>query len=171
MQVGHVSGCTWVEDALAVGRLRRPSPYPFEIHSLKLTAIAPENGWLEDYMLFQKPYFQGRTVSFREANFLLTRTCQFLWCKSELCFLVAGSSSSSSKGPCCRVMSVQDESRINHDAVDLEKSHGNLRVPFQCHPPPTNKYLTRPWKGQWLAGYFLRVAVSSVKYPRVDMKQ
>ena len=38
----------------------------FEIPSLKLTAKAPENGWLEDDFPFGKPYFQGRTVSFRE---------------------------------------------------------------------------------------------------------
>ena len=31
-----------------------------------LTNIAPENGWLEDYFLFGKAYFQVRTVSFRE---------------------------------------------------------------------------------------------------------
>ena len=42
-------------------------PY-FTTHvpSLKLTAKAPENGWLEDYFPVGKAYLQGRTVSFRE---------------------------------------------------------------------------------------------------------
>ena len=34
--------------------------------SLKLTANALENGWLEDYFPFGMAYFQVRTVSFRE---------------------------------------------------------------------------------------------------------
>ena len=35
--------------------------------SLKLTAKAPENGWLEDYFPIGVPaYFQGRAVGFRE---------------------------------------------------------------------------------------------------------
>ena len=37
------------------------------IPSLKLTAKAPKNGWLEyDRFLFGGPVFQGRTVSFKE---------------------------------------------------------------------------------------------------------
>ena len=36
--------------------------------TLPETNIAPENQWLEDYFPFGKPYFQGRTVSFREGN-------------------------------------------------------------------------------------------------------
>ena len=33
------------------------------------TNIACENWWLEDYLLFGKAYFQGRSVSFREGSF------------------------------------------------------------------------------------------------------
>ena len=37
--------------------------------SMKLTYIAPDNGWLEDYLPFGGPaYFQGRAVSFREGD-------------------------------------------------------------------------------------------------------
>ena len=42
-----------------------------QLPSLKLTAKAPENGSLEDDFPFGKPYFQGRTVSFRECILLL----------------------------------------------------------------------------------------------------
>ena len=38
------------------------------ILSLRLTAKAPENGWLEYWFPFGKAYFQGRTVSFRECT-------------------------------------------------------------------------------------------------------
>ena len=51
----------------------------FDVHShgcinyyqltLPETNIAPENGWLEYYFPIGKPYFQGRTVSFREGMF------------------------------------------------------------------------------------------------------
>ena len=36
--------------------------------SLKLTDIAPKNGWLEYYFPFGMAYFQVRAVSFREGN-------------------------------------------------------------------------------------------------------
>ena len=40
-----------------------------ELHSLKLTAKAPENGWLEyDSFLLGGAYFQGEHVSFREGK-------------------------------------------------------------------------------------------------------
>ncbi len=39
-----------------------------ELHSLKLTAKAPKNGWLEYYSPIGEAYFQGRTVSFREST-------------------------------------------------------------------------------------------------------
>ena len=39
-----------------------------DIHSLKLTAKAPENGWVEYYFPFGMAYFQWRTVSFREGR-------------------------------------------------------------------------------------------------------
>ena len=38
------------------------------LHSLKLTAKAPENGWLEDESPLGMDYFQGQTVTFRECN-------------------------------------------------------------------------------------------------------
>ena len=40
-----------------------------KVPSLKLTAKAPENGWLEYYFPIGEAYFQGRTVSFREGTF------------------------------------------------------------------------------------------------------
>ena len=40
----------------------------FALYTIPLTNIAPENGWLEDYFLFGKAYFQVRTVSFREGK-------------------------------------------------------------------------------------------------------
>ena len=47
-------------------------PLPEKLPYLKLTAKAPENGWLESwkmsFFLGLKVYFQGRTVSFREGN-------------------------------------------------------------------------------------------------------
>ena len=43
-----------------------------QLPSLKLTDIAPENGWLEDEFSFGKPYFQVRTVSFREGILLIS---------------------------------------------------------------------------------------------------
>ena len=42
--------------------------------SLKLTARAPENGWLEYWFPFGMAYFQGRTVSFRESTLLKTNS-------------------------------------------------------------------------------------------------
>ncbi len=43
-----------------------PTP---QIPSLKLTGIAPENGWLEyNRFLLGWPKNQGRAVSFREGN-------------------------------------------------------------------------------------------------------
>ena len=53
-QVGWLHQASWMV----------ASKYP--VPSLKLTATAPENGWLEDDFPFGKPYFQVRTVSFRE---------------------------------------------------------------------------------------------------------
>ena len=38
------------------------------VPSLKLTAKAPKNGWLEYYFPIGKPCFQVRTVSFREGT-------------------------------------------------------------------------------------------------------
>ena len=38
------------------------------LHSLKLTANAPKNGWLEYYFPIGEAYFQGQTVSFREGK-------------------------------------------------------------------------------------------------------
>ena len=35
-------------------------------YTIPETNIAPEHWWLEDYFLFVKAHFQGRTVSFRE---------------------------------------------------------------------------------------------------------
>ncbi len=46
--------------------------------SLKLTAKAPENGWLEDEIPIGKAYFQGRTVSFRRCS------CSASWIASHL---------------------------------------------------------------------------------------
>ena len=42
----------------------------FTVASLKLTAKAPENGWLEDYFPLGRPIFRGY-VSFREGRFLI----------------------------------------------------------------------------------------------------
>ena len=39
--------------------------------SLKLTAKAPENGWLEYQFPLGMAYFQARTVSFREGKALI----------------------------------------------------------------------------------------------------
>ena len=42
-----------------------------QLHSLKLTAIAPTNGWLEyDRLSYwvKRPIFRGEMVSFREGN-------------------------------------------------------------------------------------------------------
>ena len=36
--------------------------------SMKLTAKAPENGWLADYFHCGKAYFQGRTGSFSDVS-------------------------------------------------------------------------------------------------------
>ena len=45
-------------------------PDNYRIPSLKLTAIAPKNGWLEydPFLLGQTAYFQGRTVKLREGT-------------------------------------------------------------------------------------------------------
>ena len=54
------------------------------VPSLKKTAKAPENGWLEDEFPFGKPYLQGQAVSFREGIRLLIKTHR---CKG--CFFCA----------------------------------------------------------------------------------
>ena len=56
------------------------------IPSLKLTAKAPEYGWLEDEISFWVSNFQGRAVSFREGNKL------YLFCKcfKQLCIYGCG---------------------------------------------------------------------------------
>ena len=41
-------------------------PCMFSIYPPWNKQLAPENGWLEDFFPFGKPYFQVRTVSFRE---------------------------------------------------------------------------------------------------------
>ena len=41
---------------------------PNHLPSLKLTAKAPEHGWLEDEFPFRMAYFQVRTASFREGT-------------------------------------------------------------------------------------------------------
>ena len=45
--------------------------------TLPETNIAPKNGWLEYYFPIGEAYFQGRTVSFREGNYMLSeaQTC------------------------------------------------------------------------------------------------
>ena len=88
--------------------------FPFEIHSFKLTVHTCK--WMVGRLAFppQKPYFQGRAVSFREGNFLLIRTCQFLWCKSELCFLVVlAAAFFPPSDPVVWAMSTQDASSLS----------------------------------------------------------
>ena len=50
-------------------------------NNLPETNIAPKNGWLEYYFPIGMAYFQGRTVSFREGNLLISpyfwRGCSF----------------------------------------------------------------------------------------------
>ena len=50
-------------DTYLVAKMKVPPPP-------KLTAKAPENGWLEDYILsyWVSAYFQGRAISFREGK-------------------------------------------------------------------------------------------------------
>ena len=59
-----------------------------DLHCLKLTAKAPENGWLEDHpFLLKGPYFQGRTVSFRECRKSIVTSCpmvQPMWLLLEI---------------------------------------------------------------------------------------
>ena len=47
--------------------------------------FAPENGWLEYYFPIGEAYFQGRTVSFREGNYLISHFYSsiryFFWIK------------------------------------------------------------------------------------------
>ncbi len=61
---------------------RKPGKPSLDIPSLKLTAKAPENGWLEDdcFLPFGMAYFQRRTVSFREAN---------RWCYSPMIYRIS----------------------------------------------------------------------------------
>ena len=50
-------------------RIPEPSTVGHDLSSLKLTAKAPENGWLENYLPFwgKRPIFRGKlAVSFRE---------------------------------------------------------------------------------------------------------
>ena len=55
---------------LAVSGSRQVEVY---LPSLKLTAKAPENGWLEDEFPFGMAQLQGRAVSFRECSFFSRR--------------------------------------------------------------------------------------------------
>ena len=50
-------------------RFRNYSNLPRNVPSLKLTANAPENGWLEDEISIGDGLFGGQTVSFRECMF------------------------------------------------------------------------------------------------------
>ena len=110
----EVSDNHQLKSALKNGICKFPGGYPFWNTLLQTNSSHLEmDGW-KTSLSSSEAIFSGRAVSFREGNFLLIRTCQFLWCKSELCFLVVlAAAFFPPSDPVVWAMSTQDASSLS----------------------------------------------------------